>query len=117
MVRLFRCSRVLADGASSSSCNTRGVPFSMPKSTSGYSTSNRGKNVVGLLLGAAMCTLIPVAFGVMCKILPSVISSVVGLVLGIATVFSSVRTLSAWARTILTPFELLLNFFLSLLVV
>ena len=42
----FRFSRVLADGASSSSCNTRGIPFSMPKSMSGYSTSNRGNDVV-----------------------------------------------------------------------
>ena len=73
MVRFFRCSRVLADGASSSSCDTRGVTFSMPKSTSGYSTSKCGKDVVGLLLGAGMFTLLPVVFGVMCKILPVVL--------------------------------------------
>ncbi len=121
MVRFYRCSRVLADGASSSSCDARGVLFSMPKSTSGYLTSNRGKDVVGLLLGAAMfallpvvfgvlckilpvvfgvmCKILPVVFGVMCKILSLVIGSVVGLALGIAVVFFLVRTLSAWAQS------------------
>jgi hypothetical protein len=93
----------------------------MPKSTSGYLTSNRGKDVVGLLLGAAMfallpvvfgvlckilpvvfgvmCKILPVVFGVMCKILSLVIGSVVGLALGIAVVFFLVRTLSAWAQS------------------
>ncbi len=101
---------MLADGVSSSSCDTRGVPFSMPKSTSGYSTSNRGKDVVGLLLGAAMFTLLPVVFGVMCKILPLVIGSVVGLVPGIAIVFSSCAPFQL-ERNLSTPFELLLHFF------
>ena len=105
MVRIFCFSCVLADGASSSSCNTRGVPFSMPKSTSGYSTSNRGNDVVGLSLGAALGLVtgagvgVTVVAGLMCKILPSVIGLVLGSALGGACVPSSMRTLSAWAQS------------------
>ena len=96
---------MLADGASSSSCDTRGVPFSMPKLTSGYLTSNHKKDVVDLPLGAALGLVmgaeagVTVVVGLMCKILPLVIGSVLGLALGSACVPSSVRTLLAWAQS------------------
>ena len=77
----------------------------MPKSTSGYSASNRGKDMVGLSLGAALSLAmgagvgVLVVGGVMVKLLPSVIGMVVGLALGGAFVPSSMRTLSAWAQS------------------
>ena len=77
----------------------------MPKSTHRSSTSNHGKDAVGLLLGAALGMVmgagvdILVVGGVMFKILPSVTGMVVGSALGSACVPSSVRTLSAWVQS------------------
>ena len=108
------------------SCDTRGVPFSMLMSMSGYSTSNHGKDVVGLSLGAAlglaMGTGVGVSLvgGVMFKILPSVIGMVVGSALGSTCLPSCVPSLCApflLGRNLSAPFELLHHFSLSQLVV